>query len=286
MTNSNHRQQQKKDFFKHNTDIGQNFLRDGSVVTWMIDRAKLAQGDRVLEVGPGEGILTRGILGTPCEHLDAIELDRRLRPPLEAIASEDGRLALHWGDAVQFDYAKLERPPTHAIANLPYHITTPLIWTLLETFSGSSLRYMLLMVQKEAADRISAGEKSREANPLGITLAALGHVAVARKVPRGAFSPIPRVDSAVVEIALSGERADLPRDKTWRRLLSGSFAQRRKTLINNWGSLGIPRMDATEVLASHQLPPFSRPEELSLEKWLDLHGDRVLNDLLGRRCIG
>lgn len=278
MTNTNDKL--GKNFFRHNTDIGQNFLRDKSVVEWMMNRAALANDDRVLEIGPGEGVLTLGLLGTACARLDTIELDTRLRLRMEAIASEHKRLVLHWGDALRFDYAKLEHPPTHVVANLPYHITTPLIWTLLERFSGTDLRYMLLMVQKEAADRIAAGEKSREANPLGITLAAMGQVTVARKVPRGAFSPMPRVDSAIVEIKLSGDFADLPRDRAWRRLLTGSFAQRRKTLINNWGSLGISRAEATEILASHLLPPLSRPEELSLVKWLDLHNDDILAKLI------
>jgi len=269
-----------RNHFEHNTDIGQNFLRDPSVVLWMTARAKLEDADRALEIGPGEGILTLGLLRTGCERVDAIELDTRLRAKLEAIASEDSRLTLHWGDAVRFDYDKLERPPTHVIANLPYHITTPLIWTLLERFSGRGLRYMLLMVQKEAADRIAAGGAAREASPLGITLAALGEVKVARKVPRGAFSPMPRVDSAIVEIKLSGARDGLPRDKAWRRLLSSSFAQRRKTLANNWSALGVPREETVKILASHSLPPLSRSEELTAEDWLALRGDKNLMDLL------
>lgn len=278
----NSKKELPKDFFKHNTDIGQNFLRDQSVVTWMTGRAKLTASDRVLEIGPGEGILTLGILAAPCARVDAIELDTRLRANLEAIASRDDRLVLHWGDAVRFDYGKLESPPTHVIANLPYHITTPLLWTLLEHFSGTDLRYLLLMVQKEAADRLAAGGKSREAGPLGITLAALGQVKTARKVSRGSFSPMPRVDSAIVEIRLSGERAGLPRDKTWRRMLAGSFAQRRKTLANNWGPLGIPRAETEKILASHQLPPLARPEELTLEKWLALYDDEILKKMIGR----
>lgn len=269
-----------KTLFKHNTDIGQNFLRDRSVVKWMVDRAHLTDCDRVLEIGPGEGILTLGILGTPCSRLDAIELDTRLRVRLEAIAAGDARLALHWGDAVRFDYASLPSPPTQVIANLPYHITTPLIWTLLERLSGTSLGYMLLMVQREAANRLAAGEKSRETGPLGITLAALGEVTIARGVSRGAFFPMPSVDSAIVEIRLSGNAARLPRNRAWRRLLTGSFAQRRKTLINNWASLGISRAQGSEILASHRLPPLSRPEELRLETWLELYDDDILRKKL------
>lgn len=260
-----------ENFFRHNTDIGQNFLRDRSVVEWMTRRAALGPDDRVLEIGPGEGALTGGILSTPCASLDAVELDVRLRErlaPLEA----DARLRLHWGDAVKFDYGTLENIPTHIIANLPYHITTPVIWRLLEFFSGRGMRYMLMMLQYEAAVRIASGAGSRESSPLGITVSALGNAEVARRVSRGAFHPQPRVDSAIVEIRLSGENADLPRDKNWRRLLTGSFAQRRKTLVNNWGaSFGTSRPLAEEILSSLDKPKTLRPEEATLADWLAFH---------------
>ena len=98
--------------FRHNTEIGQNFLRDRSIVEWMVKRAALGRGDRVLEIGPGRGILTRGLLGTECDSLDVLELDTRLKDVLEPIAESDGRLFLHWGDAVSFDYAALQGAST------------------------------------------------------------------------------------------------------------------------------------------------------------------------------
>jgi 16S rRNA (adenine1518-N6/adenine1519-N6)-dimethyltransferase len=266
--------------FRHNTDIGQNFLRDRSVVSWMMAQAALTSRDRGLEIGPGSGMLTKGILETDCASLDTIELDTRLRGGLETVADGDARLSLYWGDAVNFDYSRLAAPPTHVIANLPYHITTPLIWRLLEELSVRGLRYMLLMVQREAAARIASGAGNRESSPLGITLSAMGEAAVKRGVSRSAFYPMPRVDSAVVEITFAAEgdpRLELPRDRAWRRLLSGSFANRRKTLVNNWGgSFGIPKEASLAILSSRALGPLSRPEEISLANWLDLHGEREL----------
>lgn len=267
--------------FRHNTDIGQNFLRDRSVVEWMIRRAGLAAGDRVLEIGPGEGILTEGILTTPCEKLDAIELDTRLRPKLEAMANRDARLTLHWADALRFDYSAIAPPPTHILANLPYHITTPLVWLLLENLAPRGTRYMLLMVQREAAQRLEAGAKSRVAAPLGITLAALGSVSVPRRVARGAFQPVPKVDSAIVEIVLSGKRSGLPRDRVWRRLLAASFATRRKTLVNNWSAAGVPRETSERLLAAHGLGPLARPEELALQYWLALYNEADFREVFG-----
>ncbi|MDR1886189.1 MAG: 16S rRNA (adenine(1518)-N(6)/adenine(1519)-N(6))-dimethyltransferase RsmA [Synergistaceae bacterium] len=266
-----------RNFFRYNTDIGQNFLRDRSVVEWMIKRAGIGASDSVLEVGPGRGILTRGILETDCAHLDAIELDTRLAADLEPIAGRDERLTLHWHDAVRFDYSTLSPAPSHVIANLPYHITTPLIWRLMEFLSGRGMRYMLLMTQHEAAIRITSGAPGRLSGPLGITIAATGEAALLRRVPRGAFIPAPRVDSSIVEVKLTGERPDLPRDDLWRRLLAGSFAQRRKTLVNNWAAaFGAPRELSAEILASHSIQPLGRPEELTLKSWLALRGDESL----------
>ncbi|MDR3353422.1 MAG: 16S rRNA (adenine(1518)-N(6)/adenine(1519)-N(6))-dimethyltransferase RsmA [Synergistaceae bacterium] len=266
--------------FRYNTDIGQNFLRDRSVVDWMIDRAKLQPSDRVLEIGPGRGILTRGILGAACASLDAVEIDTRLREDLEPIAKSDGRLSLHWCDAVRFDYLALQPPPTHVMANLPYHITTPLIWRLIEFLAGRGLRYMLLMTQREAALRITSGGPGRESGPLGVTIAAMGSAALLREVPRSAFIPVPKVDSSIIELNFScdedgtGLRQDLARDGVWRRLLSGSFARRRRTLANNWkASFGAASDTVSDILNLHSIPPLSRSEDLSPDMWLELRAD-------------
>ena len=118
----------------------------------MMARARLSAGDHVLEIGPGSGILTRGILAVGCDTLDVIEIDTRLKEYLEPIAESDSRLTLHWADAVRFDYSALRAAPTHIISNLPYHITTPLIWRLFENCPEMGTRYMLVMTQEEAAE--------------------------------------------------------------------------------------------------------------------------------------
>ncbi|GHV27141.1 ribosomal RNA small subunit methyltransferase A [Synergistales bacterium] len=259
--------------FRHNTDIGQNFLRDRTAAAWMAERACLSENSRVLEIGPGDGVLTKEILKTPCARIDAVELDTRLSEYLEPL-SADGRLSLHWGDALRFEYSSLSEPPDCVIANLPYHITTPLLWTLLEQL-GKATRYMLLMTQREAAVRIASGAGLRESCPLGVTLAAMSERSVVRHVPRGAFYPVPNVDSSVVEIIFTGEKArmrELARDRAWRRILSGSFALRRKTLVNNWAAaFHMPKDDAVSLLGEIGLGIRARAEELSMENWLALH---------------
>lgn len=258
--------------FINNTDIGQNFLIDESVVAYTVKRAAVTPDDVILEIGPGGGILTRGLLSAGPRALYAVEVDERLRDGLEALASRDGRLRLFWGDAVRFDYrAGLPETPTKIVANLPYHITTPILWTFLEKLIPAGAGYMLLMVQLESAERIASPERSRARSPLGVTVEAMGGAEILRKVPPQAFRPQPRVNSALIEIKIDRNR-ELANDRTWRALLARSFAQRRKTLVNNWtaGYADIDRERALAILEAHGLSATARAEELPLEKWFEL----------------
>lgn len=258
--------------FINNTDIGQNFLIDESVVAYTVKRAAVTPDDVLLEIGPGGGILTRGLLSAGPRALCAVEVDERLRDGLEALASRDGRLRLFWGDAVRFDYrSELPETPTKIVANLPYHITTPILWTFLEKLIPAGVGYMLLMVQLESAERIASLERSRARSPLGVTVEAMGGAEILRKVPPQAFRPQPRVNSALIEIKIEKNRG-LANDRTWRALLARSFTQRRKTLVNNWtaGYADIDRERALAILDAHGLSATARAEELSLEKWFEL----------------
>lgn len=258
--------------FINNTDIGQNFLIDESVVAYTVKRAAVTPDDVILEIGPGGGILTRGLLSAGPRALCAVEVDERLRDGLEALASRDGRLRLFWGDAVRFDYrSELPETPTKIVANLPYHITTPILWTFLEKLIPAGVGYMLLMVQLESAERIASPERSRARSPLGVTVEAMGGAEILRKVPPQAFRPQPRVNSALIEIKIERNRG-LANDRTWRALLARSFTQRRKTLVNNWtaGYADIDRERALAILDAHGLSATARAEELTLEKWFEL----------------
>ncbi|HAH69976.1 MAG TPA: ribosomal RNA small subunit methyltransferase A [Synergistaceae bacterium] len=258
--------------FIHNTDIGQNFLIDRSIVDFMIGRAKLTPEDKVLEIGPGEGILTEGLLSTECSGVCTVELDTRLKHTIDMLAIKDSRLHPLWGDAVQFDYEnKLPWMPNRVIANLPYHITTPLLWVFLEKLVPHGLDYMLLMVQLESAQRITSPHGHRERSPLGITVEAMGTSAILRNVPPSAFRPQPRVNSCIIEIKIENN-STLACDRTWRGLLARSFTQRRKTLINNWisGYTEINREKAIEILERNGLKTTARAEELPLDVWQNL----------------
>ena len=256
--------------FRHNTDLGQNFLVDSSILDDIVERAQAGPGQTILEVGAGQGVLTRRLAQSGC-RLFAVEIDRRLQEPLEELEGLFPNLTLIWGDAVQLDYPSLlSVRPQKVIANIPYHITTPLLWKLLEDLAPEGLSYLLLMVQKEAADRLTAPAGTKMRYPLGVTLELMGKARRLRRVPPGAFRPMPRVDSALIEITLD-RRLDLARNLFWRKLLAGAFAQRRKTLANNLqAALKLSRQSLTDVLLELGLNEKVRAEEIDGPSWLRL----------------
>lgn len=253
--------------FSPRTSLGQNFLVNRDIVRRTVEQAKVKDDDVILEIGPGQGILTREILASPCRHVHAVEIDRRLEPFLEDVLSNP-KFSIHWGDGVTFPYRELNPVPTKVIANIPYHVTTPLIWALLESLAPN-VDYMILMVQKEAADRLVAPKGTKDRYPLGITLEAMGRAKIYMKVSPGSFRPVPRVSSALVELEING-RPDLPRNGLWRNVLKLSFSQRRKTLSNNLKALGKSKDTVESWLSASIIPKSARAEDLSLEQWLAL----------------
>ena len=236
--------------------FGQNFLIDKNILGLMISQANITENDCVLEIGPGHGVLTRAILAQNVKCLHCVELDERLRLELEDI--NDDRLNLHWGDAVKYDYSSLEPFPNKVIANIPYKITTPLIWELIK-FADKGLRYMLLMLQKEAAERIIAPPDTKARYPLGVCIEATGMAKVIRSVPPQCFRPIPKVYSAVVEIEIA-RNFELAGSTLWSEMLHLGFAHRRKTLANNLKGWAIP-----EGLGE------KRAEDLSANEWVKIY---------------
>ena len=256
------------DFFHAKKHLGQNFLIDRNILAEIVERAEITSDDVVLEVGPGQGVLTRELLLKGCAYLHAVELDLRLKEVLAELESGQDRLNIIWGDAMRLNYSLLRPFPNKIVANIPYNITTPLIWKLL-AFASRGLTYHLYMVQKEAADRLLADYDTKERYPLGIALEAMGQVTLVRKVPPTCFRPIPRVDSAVVEISLT-KNLHLMDDLLWSDLLHASFRQRRKTLVNNLkGFHGIE--DWRPLLERIGVNPRIRAEDLRCEEWLDLY---------------
>jgi len=256
--------------FKANTEIGQNFLVDNEILDRIVAAAEVSQNDILFEIGAGNGVLTKRLLSARPALLHTVEIDRRLAPFLEPLTANSA-LSLKWGDVLKIPLAETLLPyPVKLVANLPYHITTPVIWKILEELAPHGLRKMILMVQKEAADRLECPKPGKNRSPLGITLQAMGSVQRLFEVPPEAFRPAPKVNSSVISVVLH-RSIELARDSQWRGLLRQSFEQRRKTLFNNlkrW--LGSQGIDLGILMEDLHWDLRVMAEELSGEDWENL----------------
>ncbi|MST54568.1 ribosomal RNA small subunit methyltransferase A [Pyramidobacter sp. SM-530-WT-4B] len=253
--------------FNNKISLGQNFLNNPEVTRRCLKEARLNSADVVLEVGPGQGALTRGLLQSPCRFVHAVEIDRRLAPWLEPLqAGQPGRFKIFWGDALVADLRRLLPPPNKVLANIPYNITTDLIWKILVELGPRRLERLILLVQKEAADRLNAPPATKERSPLGITLEQMGAVRTLMKVSPGSFNPPPKVWSALISIDLT-KNFGLAASPLWRRLLAAAFAQRRKKLVNNLAAAGCGKERSAAIFAAAGIGLAARAEELTAPQW-------------------
>ncbi|HET8569626.1 MAG TPA: 16S rRNA (adenine(1518)-N(6)/adenine(1519)-N(6))-dimethyltransferase RsmA [Candidatus Limnocylindria bacterium] len=249
--------------------LGQHFLVDRSVLAAILDAAELGPGDRVLEVGPGAGVLTRA-LAERAGSVTAVEVDERMvRLLAETLADRPNVRVLH-ADALKVDLFAPE-PPTRVVANLPYQITSP----LLMRFLGDPRRppLVVVLVQEEVARRIVARETdAKERGFLSIFAQSFADARIVRRVPPRAFRPPPRVSSAVVVLRTRVVPAFAPLAREpFLRFVSDVFRHRRKQLRSALGhEAGVDRERATAALAAAGIEPRLRPEELSLERWVAL----------------
>ena len=261
--------------------LSQNFLADVDILDAILAEAAPTPGRRVLEIGPGLGILTGGLLAAGAD-VTAIELDRGLAARLrstfaEPIAHADGDpaapggLRLIQGDALDQELTVLLAPPYDVVANLPYHVTSPILHRLL----GDPPRpaRAVLMVQREVAERIAAPPGAM--SYLSVFVQAHAAVRIAFRVPPAAFEPEPSVESAVIvlEPLVDGPLGSLSaeeRDELWR-LVQASFRERRKMIHNVLTrQLPLPPARVEAALGTVGIAPTRRPQTLSVGEWLAL----------------
>ncbi|MGD0272733.1 MAG: 16S rRNA (adenine(1518)-N(6)/adenine(1519)-N(6))-dimethyltransferase RsmA [Gaiellaceae bacterium] len=251
--------------FRAKKKLGQHFLVDENLLGVIGRLARLGVADRVLEIGPGLGVLT-AYLAERVAHVDTVEFDRGLESHLRERFAGSERVSLHFGDALALDLAVLAPRATKLVANLPYNIATPLI---VESLDGlPQIELWCVMVQREVADRLfaSPGTKAYGAVSVLVRLAAerSGFHAVSREV----FRPRPRVESALVAFA----RKPLPENFVQiKRVVTAAFAYRRKTLANSLAIAGLaPRELAEAGLAQIDRDPRSRAEALAPAEFVAL----------------
>jgi 16S rRNA (adenine1518-N6/adenine1519-N6)-dimethyltransferase len=240
-------------------ELGQHFLVDGNILRVIERLAELGPADVVVEVGPGLGVLTR-YLSTRVAHVHAIEIDRRLAPQLDGIAST----TVHWGDAMQIEIAALEPAPHKFVANLPYNVATPLV---AESLNDDQLELWCVMVQREVGERFFARPSTKAYGAVSVMVQLATERLGVHPVSREVFRPRPNVDSALVAFrrVAPGAPAQV------KRVVEASFAHRRKTLANSLALGGLAgRENAVEALASIGRQANVRAEELEPPEFVAL----------------
>jgi len=253
--------------------FGQNFLHDERIIQRIIDALSPAAGEPIVEIGPGRGALTRHLVSSGA-NLHAVELDRDLAGYLQSLYHHDPHFSLHQGDVLKFDFARLSEIPAslRVVGNLPYNISTPCLFHLLAY--RHLIRDMLFMLQREVVNRMAAMPGEKDYGRLSIMLQYHCRIESLFEVPPGAFTPPPKVTSAIVRLVpLQRPREPAIDEALFASVVRHAFSQRRKTLKNALRTLITP-----ETPLDWPVDPGQRPERLSVTDFV-----RISNQLSRQR---
>lgn len=241
--------------------LGQNFLKDNNILKKIANSLETKENDLIIEIGPGKGALTKH-LKAKGSYLICYEIDERMREILKPL--EDAKTKIIFQDFlksnIENDIQNIDYHNLYIIANIPYYITTPIIKHIINL---KKLKSMTLLVQKEVAKRLSAKPKSKAYGSLTVYLNYYFDIHYLFNVKNTCFTPIPKVDSAVITFARKEKPLKAQNEKIFFKLVEDSFKMKRKTLKNNLKSYNWAKIK--EVLTSYNLPENIRAEEISLE---------------------
>jgi 16S rRNA (adenine1518-N6/adenine1519-N6)-dimethyltransferase len=245
--------------------FGQHFISDRRILQRIVHLAAINPEDTVIEIGPGAGALTRELAGA-AGRVVAIEIDRDLIPELRA--SMPANVEIVEGDALEVDFTRWSSVPFHLVGNLPYNVATPLLKKFIEW--RSRITSVTVMLQKEVAERIRAGPGTRDYGPLSVLIQYYATPVWGFRVPPGAFSPRPRVDSAVLRLEW---KPGVENNPQFTHFVQQAFGSRRKKLINNLASIftAKTREELVSTLEKEGVSPDARPETLSVEQFLRVY---------------
>lgn len=255
-------------------ELGQNFLVDSNILGVIGRIAELSDADVALEIGGGVGVLSE-YLAARAAYVHVVEIDERLRDPLNDATAGFANVALHWDDALKVDLAEMRPAPTKVIANLPYGVAATALLRTIEELP--TVTRWVAMVQREVGQRLAAAPGGRDYGVPSVLAQLACRVRVARAIPRTVFYPVPNVDSVLVELTRIGPAAT----PALRALVAGAFAHRRKALARTLTLAGVAdRERVRAALAGMGLPLDVRAERLSpqelvaLAQALGLNGEK------------
>lgn len=259
--------------FSFKKSLGQNFLIDTNILKRIVDAANVAEGSGAIEIGPGIGALTEQ-LAKRTEKVVAYEIDKRLIPILKDTLSPYPHVKIIHEDVLKADVKEMiinefsEMEDVAVVANLPYYVTTPILMKLLE--EKLPIRTIVVMIQKEVAERIAAGPNTKDYGSLSIAAQYYAHAETVFTVPKTVFVPQPNVDSAILRLTLRDEPPiNIVDEQFFFEVVRASFAQRRKTILNNLAHHfpNSVKSQLEEILHSTNIEPKRRGESLSMEEF-------------------
>lgn len=248
--------------------LGQHFLTSPKAIKTMIESGDITKNETVVEIGPGKGVLTRELL-QKAKQVIAIEKDTELIPLLSELFSEEihsGKLILLHEDVLSKKPEEIKEIPSiyKVVANIPYYITGAIIEHFLSAKKHPET--MILLMQKEVAERIVSRDGKQSV--LSVAVEAYGTAKLLEKVPRGAFSPAPKVDSAIISIKnISHSFFDSINEKDFFLTIKTLFGKKRKQIGGSLGEYIDNKEKALEILSTLEINPKTRPEEISLSLW-------------------
>ncbi|MDR1628403.1 MAG: 16S rRNA (adenine(1518)-N(6)/adenine(1519)-N(6))-dimethyltransferase RsmA [Oscillospiraceae bacterium] len=262
--------------FRFNKSLGQNFIIDYDICPNIVSRClTFGENAGIIEVGPGIGTLTQQ-LALKFKKVLCIEKDRRLFPILKDTLSNFKNIKIIENDALKADFKKLIKEEflnfdkVIVCSNLPYYITSPFIMKILE--NGCNINGMVIMVQKEAADRICAPPGSKECGAISIAVRYYSSPEVLFQVKKESFTPVPKVNSSIIKISINKNYNSYINDKNkFFKVVRASFEKRRKKLINSLNmGLNLPKNYLEDVFDKIGISKLSRAEELNFEDFINL----------------
>lgn len=256
--------------FRFNKAFGQNFIFDTNFLRSIIDKVDAA-GKNVLEIGAGAGTLT-SIICEKASKVVSFEIDNNLKPILEENLKEYNNVEVVFGDIMKFTIEEIESKfdgDYIMIANLPYYITTPIIFKFLE--NATRLKSMTIMVQEEVAERLVASPNTKEYGAITPAIDYRATAKIIKRVGRNMFTPVPNVDSAIVKIDFDNNKFEIKSTKILDDTIKAVFAMRRKTILNNLKSyFKYSSEDIEKILQVANIEKSARGETLSTSQLVEL----------------
>lgn len=258
-----------QDDFNFKKKFGQNFLKDDSIPRKIVDTADISSDSLVIEIGPGAGALTR-FLAKRAKQVLCYEIDETLEDTLDRVLLEYDNVDIIYDDFlnrnVKDDLKEYKYSNLYVVANLPYYITTPIVTKLVE--EDIPVEKIVIMIQKEVADRFGAKPNSRDYGSITVFLSYFFDVKKEFLVSRNCFVPRPNVDSIVISLNRKKELLELKNKELFFKLVRDSFHFKRKTLRNNLKGYDLDKVQ--EVLNKYNYDLTVRAEDLALEVFVDI----------------